>query len=47
MSNMAKDVMKGTLAAYGILMAVGTVIGGVYGAIMGRKIKKALKEFDA
>ena len=44
---MAKDVMKGTLAAYGILMAVGTVIGGIYGVVVRRKIKKALKEFDA
>lgn len=47
MSNMAKDVMKGTLAAYGIVSAIGIVIGGIYGAIMSRKIKKALKEFDA
>lgn len=46
MSNMAKDVMKGTLAAFGIVEGAALLIAGGVALIMNRKAKKALKEFE-
>lgn len=47
MNEMAKDVMKGTLAAYGIVYGAALLIGGVIGGVFQMKAKKALKELEA
>jgi hypothetical protein len=47
MTRNAKDIMVGLLGAYGVIVAIGTVVGGTALAVINHKEKKAAKELEA
>ena len=46
MTSNAKDIMKGILGAYGVISAIGLVIGGAIVGVSALQTRKARKEFE-